>query len=145
MTAVRLAFLSLVVMPIAVHAATPPSTAPIKPLVLSPGVKRPPMSAEGRTIAARIWSAPDARMSELQSQIAALAQQRLQLISIAPVDLDRLEPLLRQEELLQTELRARKNDRLMLLLRSLPEADRYPALQSLMNPVKPQSSAKPAN
>jgi len=150
MTRIRLALLAVLVVPLSAPAAPPPSIsasgakpAPTKPLVLTPGMKRPVMSPEGRTIAARIWSTPDARMTELQSQISAMTQQRMQLISAAPVDIDQLERLLREEELLQTELRARKTDRLMLLLRSLPEADRYPALQNLMNPVKLQSS-KPA-
>jgi hypothetical protein len=149
MALVRFAALALLAMPAISHAATPPASAvakaaPVAPLALAPGMKRAAMSPEGRTIASRVYGTPDPRINEIKAQIAALGQQRMQLISAAPVDLEKLEPLLRQEELLQTELRARNNDRLMLFLRSLPEADRYPALQTMMNPVKPQSSAKPA-
>ncbi len=135
-------------------AATPaPTTAkPVKPVVtplaLAPGIKRGTLSPEGRTIAARIYGAPDPHITELQSQIAALKAERAALIASPPIDLDKLEPMLRQEELLSTELRARLNDRLMLLLRQLPEADRAIALQNMANPARPQSSVpavKPVN
>lgn len=148
MAPLRIALLALLAVPAIAMAATPPATtakpAPAAPLTLAPGAKRAAMSPEARTIAARIYGTPDPQIAKLQADIAALRQQRLQLISTMPIDIEKLDPLLRQEELLQTELRTRNNDRLMLFLRSLPEADRYPALQNMMNPVKPQSSAKPA-
>jgi len=142
----RFAALALLALSVGADAAAPPA-APVTrpaPLALAPGVKRGVLSPEGRTITARVYGTPDTRIGQLQAEISAIRQQRTALIARTPIDLDKLEPLLRQEELLQTELRSRNNDRLMLLLRSLPEVDRVVVLQNMANPARPQSSAKPA-
>lgn len=102
------------------------------------------LSAEGRTIAARIMGAPDPRTTQIQAEVATIRQQKLAMITGPTVDVDKLEPLMRREEALQTEFRARQNDRLLVLLRALPDADRQALLQTLANPAK-LPNAKPAD
>ncbi|MET0373568.1 MAG: hypothetical protein ABW128_04830 [Rhizorhabdus sp.] len=126
--------------PQAAVAAKPKSAAPIP---LTPGVRRITLSAEGRAIAQRIMSVPDPRVGQIQTEMAAIRAEKLKLISGTSIDVDTVEPLLRREEALQSELRTRQNERLLTLLRALPDPDRLALLQNLANPAKPQSS-KPA-
>ena len=121
------------------------------PLALSTGVRRVPLSPEGTAIAARlqdhrrarIMGEKDRRVAQIQMDLAAIRQEKAQFLSGATVDVDKLEPLMRREEALQTELRAKQNDRLLELLRALSDADRVALLQNLANPARLQSS-KPA-
>ena len=117
------------------------STAPV---ALTPGVRRITLSPEGRTIAQRIMSVPDPRIGQIQGEMTAIRAEKLKMISGTSVDVDKIEPLLRREEALQSELRTRQNERLLTLLRALPDPDRVALLQNLANPAKPQSS-KPAD
>ncbi|WP_162256405.1 hypothetical protein [Sphingomonas sp. Root710] len=129
---------------VAFAAPTPaPKPAPAAkpaPLPLAPGVRRITLSAEGRTIAQRIMSVPDPRVGQIQSEILSIRSEKLKMISGPTIDVEALEPILRREEALQTELRTRQNDRLMTLLRALSDPDRVALLQNLANPAKPQSS-----
>lgn len=113
------------------------------PMALSAGVRRVPLSPEGNAIAARIMGEKDPRVAQIQMDLAAIRQEKAQFLSAASVDVDKLEPLMRREEALQTELRAKQNDRLLELLRALSDQDRVALLQNLANPARPQSS-KPA-
>lgn len=120
--------------------APAPRPAPVK---LVAGAARTPLSDEGRTIAAKIYGTPDPRSQQLAADLAALRAERAAMVATPPIDLDRLETLLRKEEALQAESRTRANDRLITLLRALPESDRVIMLQNMANPPKP-ASGKPA-
>lgn len=128
----------------ALAAPTPaPKAAPAAkpaPLPLTPGARRITLSAEGRTIAQRIMSVPDPRVGQIQAEMTSIRAEKLKMIGGPAVDVEALEPILRREEALQTELRTRQNDRLMTLLRALSDPDRVALLQNLANPAKPQSS-----
>lgn len=129
---------------VALAAPTPaPKAAPAAkpaPLPLAPGVRRITLSAEGRTIAQRIMSVPDPRVGQIQAEMTSIRAEKLKMISGPTIDVEALEPILRREEALQTELRTRQNDRLMTLLRALSDPDRVALLQNLANPARPQSS-----
>ncbi|MBP8234466.1 MAG: hypothetical protein KAY22_19405 [Rhizorhabdus sp.] len=132
----------------AVEAAGKPAAA--APLPLVPGARKITLSAEGRTIAARVFGEADPRTGQIQAELAQLKQQKLEVVGAASIDVDKLEGVVRKEEALQSELRTRQNDRLLSLLRALPEGDRAALVQALVNPAKPQNSAaavpaKPAN
>lgn len=139
-------FLVLPAVANAVPPATKPATTGAKPLTATPGVapaRRIALSPEGRAIAARIVGVPDARAREIQAEITTLRQQKAQMIAGSSIDIDTLEPLLRREEALQTELRTRQNDRLISLLRALPDADRVALLHSMANPARPDGAKAP--
>lgn len=124
-------------------APKPAAATPAKPLALAPGTRRVVLSPEGNAIAAKVMAAPDPRMAQIRAEIASLKQEQLKLIAGPAVDVDKLEPLFRREELLQTELRTRTVDRMLSLLRALTDPDRVALLQSLARPAQPQNS-KPA-
>ncbi|KKC27637.1 hypothetical protein [Sphingomonas sp. SRS2] len=151
MRGVNVAVLALALSSAAVAAPSPapkPAAAaskpkPAAPIPLAPGVRRITLSAEGRAIAQRIMSVPDPRVGQIQAEMTAIRAEKLKLVSGTSIDVDTIEPLLRREEALQSELRTRQNERLLTLLRALPDPDRLALLQNLANPAKPQSS-KPA-
>jgi len=128
--------------PAATKAAPSRSATPAapEPMALTPGAKRINLSPEGRAIASKIMGAPDPRLPQLQAEMATLRQEKLQFIAGPTVDVAKLEPLLRREEALQAEFRTKQNDRLIALLKALPDPDRLALLQTLANPPKPQSS-----
>ena len=127
--------------PAAKPAAKPPVALAAKPMALSPGVRRITLSPDGSAIAQRIMGAPDPRIGQIQTEIASIKQEQLKLIAGPTVDIDKLEPLLRREEALLSEVRSRKNDRMIQLLRALGDADRVALLQTLANPAQLQNSA----
>lgn len=141
----------LLAVPAAASAATSPArpaatAAASKPLAPTPGAvpaRRITLSPEGRAVAARIIGTPDPRSKDIQAEMTTLRQQKAQIIAGTTVDVDKLEPILRREEALQTELRTRQNDRLLSLLRALPDADRIALLHSMANPARPDGAKTP--
>jgi hypothetical protein len=110
--------------------AAPPPAKPAPAAVAAGG-----LSPEGRAIAARVLS-PDPRLKEIQAEITTIRQQKAQIIAGTTVDVETLEPLLRREEALMSELRTRQNDRLLALLRALPDADRIAVLHRAAYPPR---------
>ncbi|TZG28831.1 hypothetical protein [Sphingomonas montanisoli] len=131
---VRFALFAALAVP--AFAAAPRPVAPA-PVVLTPGANWSGLSPEGRTIAAQVYAEPDPRAGQLKSEIDALRLERLQLIAAVPIDVDALEMLLKKDEALQAERRKRSNDKLIELLRALPEADRATLLKTLAAPARP--------
>jgi len=109
----------------------------------APVARRITLSAEGRTIAARILGTADPRSTQIQTEMAAVRQQKMDLIAGTAIDVEKLEPLLRKEEALQAEYRTRQNDRLLSLLRALPDSDRVALLHSMTNPARPDGTKPP--
>jgi hypothetical protein len=135
----RLIAAALLTMPVAgaAQTAAPPAAKPAArpaPVQLTPQPRRAALSPEGRAIASKIYATPDPRYAQLSNDIANLRTQRAMLIATQPIDLDKLEEMLRREETVQAEMRTRVNDRLMTLLRALPPADLAPMLQSINQP-----------
>jgi hypothetical protein len=129
----------------AVVAAPPPKSA----LPLQPGTHRASLSPEGNAIAQRIFSTPDPRAAQFQAEFTAIKQEQQKLLVTQPVDMDKLTALVQRAETLQSQVAKAKDDKLLELLRALPEADRGALLQQIFNPAQPQNSrpatpAKPA-
>jgi hypothetical protein len=138
---IRLSLIVLAVSPTILLAQMPartkvPSAAPVQ---LVQGPQHMPLSDEGRTIQARIYGVPDPQLVQMNADLAALREQRARMIAMPPVDLDQLDGLLRREESLMGQIRTRNNDRLMELLRALPEPDRLTTLQN-MNAAPPKKA-----
>ena len=127
-----LAVLALGIPALALAQTTPPP-AP-KSITAKPGRRLPPLSPDGNAIAHRWFGAPDPQMQEIQKQQQAVRSQIETAFAEPIVDLARVESLIRQEERLSADLRARSNTRLIGLLRELPEADRGPFLRALRPP-----------
>ena len=126
------------------------ATPPVKPVVaspakpaevrLAPGTRRITLSAEGNTIAQKIMGTPDPRLAQIQAEMTSVMEEQKKLISGPKIDVDKLEPLLRRKEALQSEVRTRSTDRMIALLRALSDTDRVALLQNLANPVQLQNS-----
>ncbi|MDB5687514.1 MAG: hypothetical protein JWR77_2103 [Rhizorhabdus sp.] len=138
---IRFSLLATILLPSALLAQTVAAPKPT-PVKIVAGPQRAPLSDEGRTIAAKIYGTPDPRSQQIAADLAALRAERTAMVAVSPIDLDRLEAVLRKEEALLAEARTRANDRLMTLLRALPEADRIITVQNMAIPPKP--AAKPA-
>jgi uncharacterized membrane protein len=139
----------MVALPVVAQAAPSPAPKPAAAAVPAPtqlpaGSRRVTLSAEGRAIASKVLGTPDPRATEIQTEMATIRQQKLQIVSAPTIDVDKLEPVLRKEETLQSEFRTRQNDRLLALLRALPAQDRSALVQTLVNPAKPANGAAPA-
>lgn len=124
-------------------ASAPKPAAKPAPLPLAPGTRRITLSPEGNAIAQKLWNTADPRLPQIQAEMNALVEEQKKLIVGPKIDIDKLEPLLRRKEALQSEVRSRANDRMIALLRALSDPDRVALLQSLANPAQLQNS-KPA-
>jgi len=130
---IRFPLIVLALSPTILAAQAPARTKvpPVAPVQLVQGPQRMPLSPEGRAIQARVYGVPDPQLLQLNADLVALRDQRTQMIAAPPVDLAQLEALLRREETLMAQIRTRNNDRLMELLRALPETDRETMLQNM--------------
>jgi len=126
--------------PPAAKTPLPGTTSALAPKPQPQGPRRIVLSPEGRAIASRIVGSADPRIAQIQTDIAAIRKQKMDLIGGSTIDVDTLEPLLRKEEALQAEFRTRQNDRLLVLLRALPDNDRVALLHSMTNPVNPDGA-----
>lgn len=124
-------WLALPALALAQTPATPPAP---KAVPSNPGRRLPPLSPEGNAIAQRWFGAPDPQIQAIQQQQQALRPQIEAALAAPVTDLAKVESLIRQEEKLQADLRARSNTRLIGLLRDLPEPDRGPFLRALRPP-----------
>lgn len=122
--------LALPALALAQTSPAPPPAAP-KSIPANPGRRLPPLSPEGNAIAQRWFGAPDPQIQAIQKQQQALRPQIEAALAAPVIDVARVESLIRQEEKLQADLRARSNTRLIGLLRELPEPDRGPFLRAL--------------
>jgi hypothetical protein len=137
---------SVPAMALAVPAAAPTpnrSAAAPKPVTRVPIVKRVAMSPEGNKIVQQIASVPDPRVQQIQAEVQGLLQQKAQFLTGNPVDVAKLEAVLRREEQLLSEFRTHQADRLLQIVRALSESDRIAFLQARATVVKPQGVAQP--
>jgi hypothetical protein len=120
---------------------------PALALILASGVshaQQPPtpkriegVSEAGNALFAKAQSAPDPAMVTLVRQQRQLRDQLNAAGLAAKVDPDKVEALLRQSEEVAGQIRTRNNDRLLAVLRALPEADRAPFLRGVLTrPVR---------
>jgi hypothetical protein len=109
--------------------------------------KVPGLSEAGNAVVTRSMEQPDPQMLEFSKQRAALGAEFQTAIAQKTIDLGQIEALMKREEQLQDEVRARTRVRILGLLNDLPEADRGPFLRALRVPgsalaAKPAAPAK---
>lgn len=107
------------------------------PAAAPAGPRKIVLSDEGRAIASKVYGAPDPQAQALMAEQAGVRGQLDQLVMAASIDVNKLEALMKQEERIQGDLRRRANDRMITLLRALPEADRVVFVRALGASVKP--------
>jgi hypothetical protein len=90
------------------------------------------MSEEGNAIFAKAQTAPDPQLLALVRQQRVLRDQLAAAALATKVDVERVGALLRKGEEVQTQIRARNNDRMLAVLTQLPEADRSIFLRGVL-------------
>jgi hypothetical protein len=121
-------------LPGASFAATPPAKAPAKaagtPATTTFTFKRVPMSKEGIAKVTELSAVPDPRIQQIATEEQSLLRQKAQFLSGAPIDMAKLEAVLRREVELLSELQTRRNERLLTIMRALSDSDRVALLQT---------------
>ena len=99
------------------------------------------VSPAGQVVLKKYLGAQDPYIVQRVQQLRTNAQQVAALANAAKLDLVRLEALMRQQEVLQTAIKRRADDRSLAMLKELPEADRikfvrsFQAAQPVANPA----------
>ncbi|WP_294395124.1 hypothetical protein [uncultured Sphingomonas sp.] len=89
------------------------------------------MSDAGNAVFAKAQGVPDPDLLALVRQQRQVRDQLSAAALASSVNVDRVEELLRKSEDLQGQIRQRNNDRMLAVLRELPEADRGPFLRGV--------------
>ena len=128
------------------------SAAQAAPTPAAPTVQAPPpapkrfpgVSDAGNAVLAKAQATPDPVMQGLVRQQRA-AHDLLTTAVMAPViDVDKVTAALRQEEAVQAEVRTHGNDRLLAVLKQLPEDDRGTFLRTLVMARQGRPAGAPA-
>jgi hypothetical protein len=90
------------------------------------------MSEAGNAIFAKAQAAPDPQLLALVRQQRVLRDQLAAAALQTTVDVDRIGALLRKAEDVQSQIRARNNDRMLAVLTQLPDADRSIFLRGVL-------------
>jgi hypothetical protein len=103
-----------------------------QPAAKAPARRIEGMSEAGNAVFAKAQSAPDPDLLALVRQQRQVRDQLSAAALQANIDPDRIEELLRKSEELQAQIRTRNNDRMLGVLRELPEADRAAFLRGVL-------------
>ncbi|PTQ09949.1 hypothetical protein CLG96_12395 [Sphingomonas oleivorans] len=106
-----------------------PAPAPVRRVARIAG-----LSDAGNAVVQRIMGQADPEIGVLARRRSELNAQFQAAIAQPTIDIAQIEALMRQEETLQDEARARTSGRVLALLKELPEADRGPFLRALRMP-----------
>jgi uncharacterized membrane protein len=110
----------------------PANPAPATPSV-APAAKRfPGVSDEGNAILAKAQSAPDPQQQAIVKQVRAAHDQVMAAVMAPTIDVDKVAAALRAEEAAQAQVRTHNTDRLIAVLRQLPNDDKGTFLRTLV-------------
>ena len=124
----------------AVAGSKPLSSAPAVPPGAIP-IRRVTMSPEGIAKVTQMTQTPDPRIQQLVSTEQGLVREKARFLTGDPIDMAKLETLLRREEAVMGELRVRQNDQLLTVMRALSDNDRIALLQNAaIKSGRPQTS-----
>lgn len=122
--------------------ALPVATAPA---AQAPAPKRfPGVSDAGNAALAKAQTTPDPQLQTLSRQVRAAHDQLMTAIMAPAIDIDKVTAALRQEEAAQAQLRTHNNDRLITVVKQLPEDDRGTFLRTLILSRRPGATPAPA-
>lgn len=107
-------------------AAAKPQAAPAAPR------KIPGVSDEGNAILAKAQVAPDPQLQGIGRQLKAAHDQLVSAVMAPVIDVDRITAALRSEEAAQALARTHNNDRLIAVLKQLPDEDKGTFLRVLL-------------
>jgi len=125
----RIAPLALLMLAGAAQAAAPAAA----PATQAPTPKRfAGVSDEGNAALAKAQTTPDPQLQTLVRQVRTAHDQLTTAVMAPVIDVDKVTAAIRQEEVAQAQLRTHNNDRLIAVVKQLPEADRGVFLRTLI-------------
>lgn len=129
----RIFALALLSLSAIAQAAAPAPAPPTSPSPAAPVPKRfPGVSEEGNAVLAKAQITPDPQLQAIVKQQRA-AREQLNVAIMAPViDIDQVAAAFRQDEIAQQQARAHDHDRVVAVLKQLPEEDRGTFLRTLL-------------
>ena len=110
-------------------AQTPPVATARKP------INYPGVSLAGNAILTKLDQQPDPQFVQLLRQRKSTQDQLSNAIMTATIDPDRISTLMKQLDLIQSQIRSRSSDRVLTALKALPDEDRGPFLRAISNAV----------
>lgn len=115
-------------------AATPSAPVAAKPPQAAPAAPRkiPGVSDEGNAILAKAQAAPDPQLQNIVRQLKAAHDQLVSAVMAPVIDVDKITVALRAEEAAQALARTHNNDRLIAVIKQLPDEDRGTFLRVLL-------------
>jgi septal ring factor EnvC (AmiA/AmiB activator) len=99
--------------------------------------KIPSLSEAGNAIYAKTFGTPDPQLLTISRQQRTVRASLMSLAMGAKVDVDKLADLLKQQQTLQDQFRARQNELTVTMLRQLTDEDRGIYLRYSLTPVVP--------
>jgi len=128
--------------PVALKPETTPSVAPA---AQAPAAKRfPGVSDEGNAVLAKAQTAPDPQQQSINRQLKAAHDQLIAAVMAPMIDVDKVSAAIRAEEAAQAQARTHNNDRLIAVLKQMPNDDRGNFLRTLVLSRQPRATAAPA-
>jgi uncharacterized membrane protein len=130
-------------------ASTATATAPAKPqpATAAAAAKRfPGVSDAGNAILAKAQTTADPQMQTINKQARAAHDQLMAAVMAPMIDVDKVTAALRAEEAAQSEARTHSNDRLIAVLKQLPDEDKGNFLRTLVlsRQTRPAAATPPA-
>lgn len=129
-----LASLGLATAPLAAQ-SPPPSPPAARRVTNLPGV-----SPAGNAILTKLDAQGDPQYAQIRRQQTALKDQLSNAIMVPVIDADKVAGIMRQMDLVQSQLRSRSSERVVAALKALPEADRGPFLRAIARQVGPAAN-----
>ncbi|MDO6415750.1 hypothetical protein Q4F19_15270 [Sphingomonas sp. BIUV-7] len=123
--------------------ATVPALAQTPPAPAAPArrpTNLPGVSPAGNAILTKLDAQGDPQYSQLRRQQTGLKDQLSNAIMVPTVDVDRVATIMRQMDVIQSQMRTRASERVLTALKTLPEADRGPFLRAIAKQVGPAAN-----
>ena len=125
-------------------AQKPANPAPATPNAASAAKRFPGVSDEGNAILAKAQSASDPQQQAIVKQIRAAHDQVMAAVMAPTIDVDKVAAALRAEEAAQAQVRMHNTDRLIAVLRQLPDDDKGTFLRTLVLSRQQRAPGAPA-
>jgi uncharacterized membrane protein len=110
----------------------------------APAARRfPGVSDEGNAILAKAQSTPDPQQQAISRQLKAAHDQVIAAVMAPVIDLDKVSTAIRAEEAAQALARTHNNDRLIAVLKQLPDDDKGIFLRTLILSRQPRPAGAP--
>lgn len=111
----------------------------------APATKRfPGVSDEGNAILAKAQATPDPQQQTINRELKAAHDQVIAAVMAPVIDVDKVSAAIRAEEAAQAQARTHNNDRLISVLKQLPDDDKGTFLRTLVLSRQQRPAAPPS-